>query len=196
MNETRVPEKPCCGFLSACLCLILLSAAASSAGEAVVEPSQAENEPAQSSRTATAGPNTSRSGSTPREENRQQYREPTASELQREPALRERVEARWAALIEGDLATAYQFSTPSFRANYTPAEYASFFGSHVQWHLASVKEVRYDLEDQAEVIVNLTLTVPLGGSGDFKTTVPTPERWSFVEGQWYFSTDITQATPQ
>lgn len=172
-------------------CLLLLSAV-----PAVAETSDVEDESEQSSKTATAGPKTFVPESTQQEETDQQYREPTASELQREPALRERVEARWAALINGDFATAYEFSTPSFRAKYTATEYASFFGSHVQWHFASVKEVRYDREDQAGVIVDLTLTVPLAGAESFKTTVPTPENWSYIEGKWYFSTDITQATPE
>lgn len=140
----------------------------------------------------TSGPQSTPSRQSTVEDTAQQYREPTEDELQREPALRDRVEARWAALIDGDFDRAYPFTTPSYRAKHDPAQHAGSYGDLVQWHVASVQEVRYDLENEAEVIVSLTISVPLGESGTVKTTVPVPEKWSYIDDQWYFTTEVAQ----
>jgi hypothetical protein len=56
----------------------------------------------------------------------------------------------------------------------------------VTWHMASVQGVRYDVDDQAEVAVGLTVSFPLGGEM-MKAEVPISERWVYVDGEWYYT---------
>ncbi len=121
-----------------------------------------------------------------------QYRDPTPAELRLEPSLRERVEARWATLIDGDFDAAYDFKSPAYRDRYDRKQHAASFGRMVDWHLASVQEVRYDREEEAEVIVSLTVSIPLNGGDMVRTTVPLPERWVYVDSQWYHAGEANQ----
>ena len=139
--------------------------------------SLAESEVVADPAPATGGPQSTPSRLPASDEKTSNVREPTAAELAREPALRERVQSRWQALIKGNFDRAYQFTTPGYRAAHDAGQYADSFGQLVTWHLASIEEVRYDQPAEAEVIVSLTISVPLGESGTVKTVVPVPERW-------------------
>lgn len=171
---------------------VFAEAESSTAGDADGVGGKAAQTESSQPTSGTSGPQSTPSRITSAEDREQQYRAPTAAELEREPALRKRVEARWAALIDRDFDTVYEFATPDYQAKVDRAEHAKSFGDLVQWHLASVKEVRYDQENEAEVIVSLTISVPLGESGTVKTMVPVPERWVYQDDQWYFETEYGQ----
>jgi hypothetical protein len=145
-----------------------------------------ESRSTQAARPQTAGPQSERLAS-PGARPSAQQRKPSAEEMQREPLLRKRVAARWAALIAGDLATVYQLESPAYRKSNTAREHAASFGRQVKWKMATVTEVRYDLEDEAEVVVALDISFPLGGD-DVSTTVELSEDWVFVADTWYHDT--------
>lgn len=173
-------------FASVCAC------AESTPSTASDSPDSATTQATSEQAAGTSGPQSTPSRAASPSELEEEYREPTADELQREPLLRERVKARWAALIDGDFNGAYEFTTPSYRAEHDAAQHADSYGDLVQWHLASVQEVRYDRKNEAEVIVSLTISVPLNESGTVKTTVPVPEKWSYIDDQWYFTNEVPQ----
>jgi hypothetical protein len=150
-----------------------------------VESAQAVEHNGHSQSTQTAGPQSARLES-PGAPSPTQTREPTAEEVQREPLLRNRAAARWAALIAGDLATAYQYESPAYREVHTIKDYAATFGGMVKWNLATVTDVRYhqEVKSGAEVVVLLDISFPLGGD-DVATVVEVREPWAFVGGTWY-----------
>jgi len=106
--------------------------------------------------------------------------------LQKEAELKQRVQARWNAVIKGDLDVAYSFETPEYRKAYTERDYEKEFGRRVLWHLATLKDLRYDREDEVETIVSLDYSFALPGSDQMaRTTADITERWVYSEGQWW-----------
>ncbi len=133
--------------------------------------------------TGTAGPQSE--PSRPYRDSRDdRYRSPTPEELEREPRLRARATQRWQHLIDGDYDATYEFTTPEYQESVERRKHAASFGDMVNWHLASIQDVRYDDVDQAEVVVTLTLSFPLGGEM-VKTQIPISERWIYESGDWY-----------
>jgi hypothetical protein len=104
-----------------------------------------------------------------------------------EDGLRERVQARWNAVINGEFTKAYAFETPEFRNAIEPADYAFRLGrASVRWHLASLKELRYDRADQADAVMTIEYSFAIsGGDGLATTSGDFPERWVFLDGNWW-----------
>lgn len=112
----------------------------------------------------------------------------TPEEAERQRPLRERVQQRWDAVIAGDFAKAYEYESPEYRKEHTLKEYVSQFGGMVEWHMASVKEVRYDGDNEAEVVLSLGISFsPTGGDDPVRTTAELEERWAKIEGKWWRS---------
>jgi hypothetical protein len=109
----------------------------------------------------------------------------TPEQRAREQALRERAQERWNAVVDRDFSRAYAFEAPDYRAAHTAKEYARKFGGAVEWHLATVKSVRYDSQDKAMVEVALEVSFPLGMGDEARTEVSLDDTWVFVEGQWW-----------
>jgi len=112
-------------------------------------------------------------------------KELTPEEAARDRALRERIQQRWDAVIGRDFAKAYAFETPDYRKTHTAEQYAGQFGSLVKWFMASVKEVKYDRADEAEVVVALDVILTLAGGDTARTTVNLNEQWVYLDGQWW-----------
>jgi hypothetical protein len=98
--------------------------------------------------------------------------------------LRERVQERWNAMIERDLIKAYEYETPAYRETHTPTDYARSFGALVAWHVATVKDVRYDAPHEAVVKLTLDVSFPVGGE-EVRTTVPLDDHWVYLEDEWW-----------
>lgn len=104
-----------------------------------------------------------------------------------EGRLKERVQARWDAAINGEFTKAYAFETPEFRKANKPEDYAFRLGrASVRWHVASLKELRYDQADQADAVVTLEFSFAIpGGDALARTSGDFPERWVFLDGDWW-----------
>ena len=114
-----------------------------------------------------------------------------AAALQPQEALKQRVEARWARLIERDFAGAYTFETPAYRATVDRKQYGTQFGVGVNWVRATVDQVRVDpAGDRAEVDVTLQMQslAPLG-AGLVDRIQPLRERWILTQGDWWVVRD-------
>lgn len=137
-------------------------------------------------REGTSGPQDHQVEDTSAAANDSPARELTPEQMAKEKLLRDRVQERWNAVIKRDFASAYAFETPEYRKAHTAEQYAGGFGPMIRWHMATVKEVRYDRANESEVVVTLDYSFPLGSgdnavraSGDYK------ERWVLVEDQWW-----------
>jgi hypothetical protein len=104
-----------------------------------------------------------------------------------EALLKERVLARWQALIKGDFGAAYQFQTPAYRAIYTPSQFRYQFGNQILWRMASVKSIHYDDPIGARVRVDVAYhyAEPEKGLDALNATQEVNEIWLRKEGQWW-----------
>lgn len=109
-------------------------------------------------------------------------------ELPKEAELRERVKARWDAVVKGELDRAYGFETPEYRKAHTEQEYREEFGfgRRIRWHVATLKDLRYDDANEVEAIITLDYSFALP-SGDqvARTTGDVTEHWVYSDGLWW-----------
>ena len=108
-----------------------------------------------------------------------------------EVQLKERVLARWQALIQRDFEAAYPFETPAYRAIYTPRQFLAQQGGQVDWRMANVKDIRYDDPDVARVVVEITYRyAEPGAKGQaLNLTQDVKETWLRKDGQWWRQRD-------
>jgi hypothetical protein len=107
--------------------------------------------------------------------------------LVEEDTLRKRIQARWQAAIAGDFAKAYAFETPAYREAATEQDYASRLArSQARWHVATLKELRYDRANICDAVIELEFSFALPGSDQLaRTTTNIVEQWVFDQGQWW-----------
>lgn len=101
-------------------------------------------------------------------------------------AVRDRVKARWDALIAGDYEKSYAMKAPQYREKRTLDEYKTEFGGFIMWHSAAVENVVFESPESADVrvAVNATMFPPSGGP-DIETVTYLDEQWSLIDGQWW-----------
>jgi hypothetical protein len=96
--------------------------------------------------------------------------------------VQERAQARWNALVAGQIDKAYTYTAPSFRA-ITPYDiYRGSFGAGASWQAADVIDVRCETE-RCEVAVRLRIQIPAGHLGPITTDAK--EVWIQENGQWW-----------
>jgi hypothetical protein len=114
--------------------------------------------------------------------------------------LRERVSARWEALIDRDFDRAYKFQTPEYREGTSVSDYGFRMGrSTVRWHLAALKQVRYHTPTEAEALVDLDYSFALPGTDQIaRTQGQFSDWWVYREGVWWHheSGDAIGAPPR
>lgn len=103
--------------------------------------------------------------------------------------LKQRAEARWAALIDGDFDRAYMFTTPEYRSVVSAQQYRGKYGRVVDWRVAHVKEVSYDDPAVATVAVELAYRVALPGTGGkvVETQSLLSEKWIYKHREWWYT---------
>lgn len=102
--------------------------------------------------------------------------------------VRERAEARWAALLDGDLESAYSYYSPGYRS----ANSVIDFG--VSWSTRRVKFISADYaehqceDERCSVTFETGFTVerPVPGMDVFNGTQRIDETWIESDGQWWF----------
>jgi hypothetical protein len=109
-------------------------------------------------------------------------------DAQRE-ALRSRAQARWDALIKGDIATVYGFTSPEYRAVVSEQQFRGKYGSVVDWRLAEVKNISYDSPTVATVSVEVTYRTWLRGMPDKPVEAKSliPEKWIYNNREWWYT---------
>lgn len=116
-----------------------------------------------------------------------------ASSVVRSPEeiVRQRVNERWDALIDGRLETAYSFETPEYRELYSFPEFRSTIRGVGSWRKIEVEDV--DCENYkcvANIIIYATITVGMGFEA-VESDARAKENWIHhsTSGQWYHISD-------
>ena len=156
------------------------------ASEEPIARQQADAASAADQPRTTSGPQDMKGAEAPGSDNDKRESGPGVKPVN-EAQLRERVQARWDAAIKGDFAKAYAFETPEFRKSNTQGDYAFRLGrSQVRWHVASLKELRYDRADSTDAIVTLEYSFAISGGDELaRTSGDFSERWVFLDGEWW-----------
>jgi hypothetical protein len=120
--------------------------------------------------------------------------EPEESEKWREsqrPVLKARAEARWGALIKGDIEKAYTYTTPEYRAVVNLQQYKGKYGRVVDWRGARVVDIGYDVPTVASVSVEVTYRVDLPGTGGelIETKKAISEKWIYKNREWWYTSN-------
>ncbi|HUX29413.1 MAG TPA: hypothetical protein VMV78_02165 [Thiobacillus sp.] len=118
--------------------------------------------------------------------------EPEESEKWREsqrPVLKARAEARWDALIKGDIEKAYVHTTPEYRAVVNLQQYKGKYGRVLDWQGARVVDISYDVPTVATVSVEVTYRVGLPGMGGevIETQKVISEKWIYKNREWWYT---------
>jgi hypothetical protein len=111
---------------------------------------------------------------------------PDVTPVDREQALRQRVQERWAALIKKDWAVAYSFEAPVFRAAYPLEQYQAKFGKDIIWEAVTINHVLFEGDEVATVYVNVQyqpVRLIAGEAHRFNSQVT--EKWIRSADQWW-----------
>lgn len=102
-----------------------------------------------------------------------------------EEAVRARIQARWQAMIAGDLPRAYEYLSPGTRGLMSLEQYRGRFGNTVSWKSAEVFKVVCKQADRCEATVKITYQplLPRASIGLSETSVD--EVWLLESGQWW-----------
>lgn len=101
-----------------------------------------------------------------------------------EKAVAELANQKWKLLIAGDIAKAYEFTVPSYRAVVDLKTYEKkFAGGGVVWTDAKATKVVCSA-DKCDVVVDVTGTA-LAGSTRLTRTVPVSEVWVYEKDGWW-----------
>jgi hypothetical protein len=105
--------------------------------------------------------------------------------------LKHRAEARWAALIKGDIEAAYAFTTPAYRSVVSAQQYRGKYGRVANWRMARVVKVSYDDPAVAAVSVEVTYRISLPGSAGevVETQKLISEKWIYKNRDWWYTAD-------
>lgn len=107
--------------------------------------------------------------------------------LSSEQHLSERIEARWAALVEGNVAKAYEYETPGFRQAVELDDYQKLYGTATRWSGAEISKVEFASEGSvATVHLMVAYEVTLPDGNQYLGRRLMKERWLFKEGDWWF----------
>lgn len=104
-------------------------------------------------------------------------------------AVRDRATARWQALMAGDYAKSYIFTTPAFRKGTTEAVYLTQYEKKPQWHGAEVLTVTCATPASCVARVRIDVKIALPRIKLDRITTHGDEAWLLEDGQWWFSDD-------
>ena len=108
-----------------------------------------------------------------------------------EALLKERIQARWQALIERNFDAAYLFETPAYRAIYTPNQFRSKISGSLDWRTITVKQIDYDGPDVAKIQLEVAYRYaePEKEGPVYDMTQTLWETWLRRDGQWWHQQD-------
>jgi hypothetical protein len=98
----------------------------------------------------------------------------------KQAAVRERVNARWAALVKGDMDAAYEFLSPASREAITLVAYRARRGA-LKWTAASIESIACEAE-ACKVELKVTYDFPVQGTTMKGIQTPLSETWVLDTG--------------
>ena len=102
-----------------------------------------------------------------------------------EDAVTQRANERWQALIKGDMAKAYTYSTPGFRAVVDLEGFRGRTGIAGRWYDAQVVNVTCDTADRCKASIKLVFGTLIPGFSKDRMTTHIDETWLLEDGQWW-----------
>jgi hypothetical protein len=106
----------------------------------------------------------------------------------RAEAIPERAQARWDALISGDYAAAYAFTTPGYRSSNSLTDFEIEVRSRrIQYIGAEYREHRCeDAVCTVKISVDYRVVRPVTGVPEWKSSSVVEDRWIYSAGEWWF----------
>ena len=108
-----------------------------------------------------------------------------------EEVVRQRVNERWKALIEGRLETAYSYETPEYRELYSFTNYRDTIHGVGSWKKVDIENIEC-AEEKCVASIKIYAIIQLGmGFEDVKSDARAKENWirHSTSGQWYHISD-------
>lgn len=102
-----------------------------------------------------------------------------------EDAVTERANARWQALLKGDMAKAYAYSAPGFRAVVDLEGFRGRTGIAGRWLGAQVANVSCDTPERCKAVIKLEFATLMPGFSKDRMTTHIDETWLLEDGQWW-----------
>ena len=102
-----------------------------------------------------------------------------------EDAVTERANARWQALLKGDMAKAYTYSSSGFKAVVNLEGFKSRTGIAGRWHAAQVVNVTCDTPERCKAVIKLEFATLIPGFSKDRMTTHIDETWLLEDGQWW-----------
>ncbi|MDR2153686.1 MAG: DUF4864 domain-containing protein [Burkholderiaceae bacterium] len=102
-----------------------------------------------------------------------------------EQVVRERAQARWAALLKGDFEHAWSYTQPGFRALIKQNDYRHRFGGGARWKEVQVHNVTCEAE-RCTVSLNMSVITMIPSFHNKEITTSMDETWVREDGQWWF----------
>ncbi len=102
-----------------------------------------------------------------------------------EAIVAQRAEQRWAAMIDGDLEKAWEFTQPGYRAIVKQKDYRKRFGAAGQWKSVQIHGVQCEPE-RCTVKLRLTSLVMVPPRINREVIGYLDEIWVRDEGQWWY----------
>lgn len=102
-----------------------------------------------------------------------------------EQQVQARANARWAALVARDFKTAYEFTTPAYRAVTDFNKHMQGQGSAVGWKAAEAVSVRCPETTKCIATVRIDAAPFLGRKFGDTISAHTEETWLLDGGQWW-----------
>ena len=107
-----------------------------------------------------------------------------------EDVVTQRINARWQALIKGEMEAAYGFSAPGYRAAIDLTTFKGRTGIAGRWLGVQVVRVECDQPTRCKAVVRLEYSTLIPGFS--KTTMNThiDETWLLEDGRWWIFQQI------
>lgn len=106
-----------------------------------------------------------------------------------EETVAERATERWAGLIKGDFAKAYQYNTPGYRGMVSQQRFLETRGREGKVTGGSTYKVTCESADKCTARMKLTAFAPMlsgSGKGPMEVVTYVDETWILEEGQWWY----------
>ncbi len=104
-----------------------------------------------------------------------------------EDTVKQRVTARWEALLSDDLAGAYEFLSPGFRSSVSSVQYQrSLLLKKIKW--TGARYIESECEEttcKVKISLDYTLHAALPGVSSFSGSETTEESWIQSDNSWY-----------
>lgn len=102
-----------------------------------------------------------------------------------EDAVTQRANERWQALLKGDMAKAYAYSAPGFRAVVDIEGFKGRTGIAGRWLGAQVMNVSCDTPERCKAVIRLEFSTLIPGFSKDRMTTHIDETWLLEDGQWW-----------